>query len=306
MRVLHSQDVSTISTETEIIEALSSVSKRFLRDQVQTISIPRNFLTEPDNNRFIAEWITEQLQSYGYKTFYQGKFENVVALPPESSHERVMLIGAHYDTVPGTPGADDNASAVAALLGCAKAVVEYAGSTQVCYVAFNREEDGMIGSTDFVNNYLARSGIYVHEAHILEMVGYCTHLPQSQQFPKGLPVKISDRGNFLGIIANKDSNSLVETILTQAKSYLADFSVLGLQVFFGLEKYFPHLSRSDHAPFWKAGIPALMWTDTSEFRNPNYHQLTDTPHTLNYSFLQKVTQLLLLQTLIYCKKSSTI
>jgi hypothetical protein len=68
--------------------------------------------------------------------------------------------------------------------------------------------------------------------------------------------------------------------------------VLGLKVYLGIEKYFPVLGRSDHAPFWKAGLPALMWTDTSEFRNPHYHQTTDTPDTLDYAFLRRVTQLL--------------
>ena len=67
---------------------------------------------------------------------------------------------------------------------------------------------------------------------------------------------------------------------------------MGLNVKLGLEKYFPVLARSDHAPFWTQKIPAVMWTDTSEFRNRNYHRHTDTPETLNYRFLQQVTQLL--------------
>jgi hypothetical protein len=300
MRVLYSSKASAISTDDEIVKVLGSVSENFLRDAVETLSIPRNFLAEPLNNRFIAEWITEQLQSYGYKTFYQGRYENIVTFSSEHIQDTgMLLIGAHYDSVQGSPGADDNASAVAALLGCAKAVAEYTADSHVCFVAFNREEDGIIGSTDFVNNYLSKNGIRICQAHILETVGYCTQRPKSQRFPKGLPIRLPDTGNFLGLIANQDSNSLIESILKQAKSYCPHFPVLGLQVYSGLERYFPHLSRSDHAPFWKAGIPALMWTDTSEFRNPNYHQSTDTPGTLDYAFLRKVTQLLLLQMLVF-------
>jgi hypothetical protein len=66
-----------------------------------------------------------------------------------------------------------------------------------------------------------------------------------------------------------------------------------LKLYFGIEQYFPDFARSDHFPFWKKRIPSLMWTDTAEFRNPNYHKKTDTPETLNYSFLRYTTQLLL-------------
>ena len=66
----------------------------------------------------------------------------------------------------------------------------------------------------------------------------------------------------------------------------------GLKVYFGVEQSLPVLGRSDHEPFWKAGIPAVMWTDTAEFRNPHYHQRSDTPETLDYGFLRAVTQVL--------------
>ncbi len=299
MHILHSSKARAIATDAEIINALESVSESFLRDVVQTLSFPRHFFVEPGNNRRAAKWIAGQLQLFDYHTFYQGEYNNVVAFPSERVPDTAILIGAHYDSVPGTPGADDNASAVAALLGCAKAVAKYVGDIPVCFVSFNREEDNMAGSADFVNNYLPESGLQIHQAHILEMVGYCNHNSNSQGKPRGLPVKIPNRGNFLGIIGNKHSNAFIKKFLRYAKSYLPDFPVVGLQVYFGLEKYFHHLLRSDHAPFWAQGLPALMWTDTSEFRNPNYHRMTDTPDTLDYTFLRRVTQLLVLQTLVF-------
>ena len=70
-------------------------------------------------------------------------------------------------------------------------------------------------------------------------------------------------------------------------------SVIALKIYLGIERFFGHLLRSDHAPFWEAGIPAVMWTDTSEFRNPHYHRATDTPDTLDYDVLAQVTQLAL-------------
>jgi hypothetical protein len=301
MRILYSSKAKAIEIDAKIAEALESVSEDFLRVVVQTLSFPRHFVAEPRNNRLAAEWITKQLQSYGYHTFYQGEYANVVALlspPPNLPHQGEILIGAHYDSVPYSPGADDNASAIAALLGCAKAVAEYAESPPVCFVAFNREEDNLAGSADFVDNYVLKNGLHVRQSHILEMVGYCSHSPKSQKKPLSLPIAIPEIGNFLGLISNKNSNTLIKSLLQQAKSYLPDFPVVGLKVYFGLEKFFYHLLRSDHTPFWRRGLPALMWTDTANFRNPNYHRLTDTPDTLDYTFLRRVTQLLIIQCLL--------
>jgi len=149
-----------------------------------------------------------------------------------------------------------------------------------------------MGSLDFVDHYLPSTNLRIREAHVLEMVGYCDHRAGSQSLPPGLPIKAPSTGNFLGILGNRRSQKLVDLILQQAHSYLSDFPVLGLKVHLGLERYFPVLARSDHDPFWKAGVPAVMWTDTSEFRNPHYHKPSDTPDTLDYSFLCMVTQLL--------------
>ena len=97
----------------------------------------------------------------------------------------------------------------------------------------------------------------------------------------------------MGLLASHPSARALEFILQQARTYLPALTVLGLEVPVGIEKAFPVLARSDHVPFWHAGVPAVMWTDTSEFRNPNYHRPTDTPDTLDYAFLTQVAQLLI-------------
>jgi Zn-dependent M28 family amino/carboxypeptidase len=204
----------------------------------------------------------------------------------------MLLVGAHYDSVSTTPGADDNASAVAAMLGCAKICSEMPSPPAIGFVAFNREEDGLAGSRDFVRQYLPAAGFTVSSAHILEMVGYASHQPGSQRLPEKLPIRVPDIGNFLALLANRDSGREADAVLSTARSYLPDFPVLSLKVSLGLERIFPVLARSDHAPFWDARIPATMWTDTSEFRNPNYHMPSDTPDTLDYTFLANVTKLL--------------
>jgi len=294
MLIRHASKMSAEKVNIQLKTILESVLEDDLHQWVKTVSIPRHFLKESKNNQWVAQWIAEQLQSYGYQIQFQGKYRNIITLPPNHWQTPCILVGAHYDSVPKTPGADDNGSAIAALLGCAKAIATYAPQTPVCFVAFNCEEDGLMGSQDLVNNYLLKHKIKIAHAHILEMVGYCKHTPHSQQAPTELPLNIPTTGDFLAIIGNRHSNFLVNPTLKQAKTYLS-MPVIGLKIWLGLENRFPVLKRSDHAPFWQAKIPALMWTDTSEFRNPNYHELTDTPETLDYTFLRQVTQLLIVR-----------
>jgi Zn-dependent M28 family amino/carboxypeptidase len=293
MLVQRSADSQALAPNARIRAAANDVSTSFLQGVVETMAVPRHYELQPDNNRLTAHWIGRQLRSYGYETELQGEYANVLACSRHDLHAACVLVGAHYDSVPGTPGADDNASAVAALLACAKALAEHAPACPVCFVSFNREEDGLLGSADFVRTVAVEGKISVREAHILEMVGYCDHRRGSQAIPPGLPIQMPDRGDFLGILANKDSTAMASTVLQVARTYWPDFPVLSLKVYAGVEKLLPVLQRSDHAPFWEAGIPAIMWTDTAEFRNKHYHQPTDTPDTLDYDFLRRVSQILI-------------
>jgi hypothetical protein len=102
-----------------------------------------------------------------------------------------------------------------------------------------------------------------------------------------------DVGDFLALLANRHSNRIAEGLLRLAACYIEDPPVAALNVYLGLERAFPHLNRSDHAPFWRAGIPSIMWTDASEFRNPHYHLASDTPDTLDYDFMRAVARLAL-------------
>jgi Zn-dependent M28 family amino/carboxypeptidase len=269
-------------------------SNRFFSIQV---SIPRHYHAERENNRQIARWIREQFDSLGYRTFFQGEYDNVVAMPEGALSRPCLLAGTHYDTVPGSAGADDNGSGIAVILACAKALSALQTAQASLFVIFNREEDRQRGSKDFVKHYLTESNVHIKEAHILEMVGYCTRVQNSQRLPRELPIKVPDVGDFLGVIGNQSSNDIVARLLRHAKTYLEGFPVIGLQVLWGLEKLFRHLQRSDHRPFWKAGVPALMWTDTSEFRNPHYHRPSDLPGTLDYTFMKNVARLLLVRLL---------
>ncbi|HWY76991.1 MAG TPA: M28 family peptidase [Verrucomicrobiae bacterium] len=290
MRLLHSSQVPAATARAEIRLALETISSGHLREWVQKISVPRHYRAQPQMNEAIARWLADELRAWGYDVELQGSLRNVVAWPRKKASEMVV-VGAHYDSVPETPGADDNGSAVAALLGCAEACARMGTDAPVCFAAFNCEEDGMWGSAEFVAN-LKMMGRCVRVAHILEMVGFASTQPGSQRLPTGLPIRIPDRGDFLGILANQTSGAHLEFILGQARAYSPELSVVGLEVPLGAEQMLPVLARSDHLPFWNENIPAVMWTDTSEFRNPHYHRMSDKPDTLDYAFLQRVTQVL--------------
>jgi Zn-dependent M28 family amino/carboxypeptidase len=291
MKLVHSQNVAAAKRSPKFRELLATISSIQLREWVEQIAVPRHFATEPKQNQATAAWLTEIFASFGYRVERQGKWSNVLALP-QSAFEEVVLVGAHYDSVPMCPGADDNGSAVAAMLGCAAACSLWRPILPVVFVAFNREEDGLLGSRDFVESYVPQAPFRAQCAHILEMVGYASSAPGSQRVPTGLPIKSRDVGDFLGLLANGTSSRIMNLVLRQAGAYVPELPVTGLNVKLGLEKFLPVLSRSDHAPFWANGIPAVMWTDTSEFRNYNYHTHRDTPDTLDYEFLRRVTQLL--------------
>src|SRR5262249_35742648 len=135
----------------EVDSLLQSVLEAELRGWVERIAVPRHYTLEAEENESVALWIAARLQSWGYHVEFQGEWRNVVGLPKKTSSP-LVLVGAHYDSVGGCPGADDNASAVAAMLACAKALSLQKPPFPVCFVSFNREEDNLLGSRDFVRS----------------------------------------------------------------------------------------------------------------------------------------------------------
>src|SRR5262249_24929452 len=149
---------------------------------------------------------------------------------------------------------------------------------------------GFVGSRHLVEGL---DGVHcLQQVHILEMVGFTNHSPGSQQNPIP-PVAVPTVGDFLGLVGTHHSGQVLDHALDCAGA--SSIPVFGLHLPDAplelIRAKVPHAFRSDHAPFWFAGIPALMWTDTAEFRNPNYHQPTDTPETLDYDFMAEVAKL---------------
>ena len=293
MRIAHSKNRRPKSNDAALADVLRGVSSDKLHAFVDMLAFPRHYVAERKANVRARDLLLRLLRSFGFTPSLQGAYDNVVVASGGTDDGPYLLLGAHYDSVPGSPGADDNGSAVAVCLECARLVKENGvGATMI--VLFNREEDGLLGSTEFVAHLAAQTAWAVEEAHVFEMVGYCDRTPGSQRLPPGLPgVAAPDVGDFLALLANRHSNAIAEDLLALAAAYVPQSPVLALKVYLGIENFFGHLLRSDHAPFWKAGIPSVMWTDTSEFRNPHYHLASDTPETLDYRFLSQVAKLAL-------------
>ena len=252
---------------------------------MKRVAVPRVYGT-PENEA-VRKVIIDLLSDTqgGQSCITVDRVGNVIAGDPQRAR---ILIGAHYDAVPGTPGADDNASAVAVLLAAARAIGPH---ESICYVAFNGEECGFVGSKAFVESLGCN---FPEQVHILEMVGFTRKAPSSQKNPVPM-IKCPEVADFLGLVGTHQSRHILDHVLACAG--YSKIPVYGLYLpespLGQIRLIAPHAFRSDHDPFWRKGIPALMWTDTAEFRNPHYHQPTDTPDTLDYGFMAEVTRLLI-------------
>jgi hypothetical protein len=229
-----------------------------------------------------------QEQNYEY---YDQRVTNVLAMDPATAGASAYyLVGAHYDTVPDTPGADDNASAVAVMLELARRIRHPRMKAPLLFAAFTLEEPPAYltdhqGSRFFVRQCQSK-GDRVLGAIVLEMVGYTAphqHYPFLSRWP-GYPAE----GNFIGIIGNWRSWRFGRAVLTGFRNN----RLLPVEsLFLPFDGHIlPETRLSDHASFWDAGLPAVMVTDTAFFRNPHYHLPSDTIDTLDFTFMAQLVK----------------
>jgi aminopeptidase YwaD len=270
---------------------IDAISIENLRHHVQEIHFDRSPFTEGPDLERAAEYIHEELSRAGFQVTkdpfpWEGRwFHNVVAEKRGAvSPEKVLIVGAHYDTVPGSPGADDNASAVAVLLEVARHVQGVSLGSTVRLVAFSLEEYGYVGSTHYANKTKQQDG-QVIGMFSLEMVGFTG---PKQNYPLYMgPKHYPNVGDFIGIVGNKRSDGLLGGVRQILKTHAPELPVEFLSVP-GNGEGLEEVRLSDHSPFWDQGLPALLWTDTAFLRNPNYHRPTDRIDTLDFEFMRKV------------------
>ncbi len=254
-------------------------------------------LADPASIEATIEYISSQWAAQGYQVRreeYQsadGPAVNlIVEVHPARPTQEVVLLGAHYDTVATTPGADDNASAVAVLLEVSRLLAESTPRKTLRFVAFACEEAPYMSLGSMGSQHHAREARKRNEQIqmlCLEMVGYFRDEPGSQKVPETIPRWLHPlfpkRGNFLAAIGNLRSGGLNWSFRRGFKraARLGLFSIC-------LPEKIHEIRRSDNSSFWDQGYPALMLTDTSFLRNPHYHQPTDTPDTLDYDRMSQV------------------
>jgi len=253
----------------------------------------RNYLRMPALQQ-ARDYVEKNLSVHGLaveKRSYrvQGMdFDNVVGVLPGKSHE-TLVVGAHYDTVPGSPGADDNASGVAVLLELARIFGGKPGERTVRFVGFVNEEMPFFLSPGRGSRVYAREcrkeGDRIAGMISLEMTGYFRDEPGSQRYPFPLNFFYPSTGNFIGVVGDFRSRRLVRDLVRGFKA-TGSLPVESVAAFKGITG----VGLSDHASFWEEGWPAAMITDTSFFRTPNYHTGADTPDTLDYVRMAQVVE----------------
>lgn len=280
---IHERAAHTASQAPRLVPARSALER-----WVEHLAIPRHRILNAKGNRWVRKELELAFARLGFSVQLQGAYDNVVALPAVGGRAPLTLVAAHYDSVPQSPGADDNASGLAAMLECARLCVETDRKLPIGFIAFNAEEDGLLGSQDFVKQGLPCLGREARLVHVLEMVGFRARGERQRSPLPWLPARFKS-SDFIALIATGAANAVVDAAVRSAAA--PGLRVLAAKTWRPAHRLLPDLSRSDHAPFWHADIAATMWTDTANFRNPNYHRTSDTPDTLDYDFLRDVTEL---------------
>lgn len=260
----------------------------------KTIGI-RN-LDEPQRLADAEAYIRTRLTSMAYEVrpqTYTSRGQRVSNLEVELTGGRrareIVIIGAHYDSAEGTPGANDNGSGVAALLALAQSYAGERTDRTLRFVAFVNEEPPYFKTDDMGSLVYARRSKERKENVVamlsLETMGFFTDAPDSQKYPPPLGLLYPSTGNFITFVGNFESRELVKHTIDVFREHAKVASDGG-----ALPGSLPGISWSDHWSFWEQGYPAIMITDTAPFRYPHYHEPTDTTDKLDYDRLTLVVE----------------
>ena len=259
-----------------------------LRWWVERLAIPRHDFANARNNAWVRDELAAAFERYDLAVHVQGQYRNVVALPRCAAGASVTFVVAHYDSVPDCPGADDNASGVAVLLALARAVDDRAAPRTIRFVAFVNEEPPHFWNESMGSLHYAKAckdrGDDIVAMLSLESLGYYRDEPGSQKYPPIVSWFYPSRGDFVGFVGDLSSRWLVHESIRTFRG-AASFPSEGA----ALPSFVAGVGWSDHWSFWQVGYPGVMVTDTAPFRNPHYHTAGDTPDTLDYDRLARVT-----------------
>ena len=267
-----------------------------LRRDVEELAgeIGERHVWAPDRLGAAASFIETSLADAGYQVHRQQYVvggqtcSNIEAeIAGTDLGDEIVIVGAHYDTVPGSPGANDNASGVAGVLALARLLAGSSMSRTLRFVLFVNEEPPhfhteQMGSMVYAERCRER-GENVVAMVCLETIGYYSDEKGSQSYPFPFSVLYPSTGNFIGFVGNLSSRGLVRKVVGAFRRH-AHFPSEGGAV----PAWVPGVGWSDHWSFWQQGYPALMVTDTAPFRYPYYHSHMDTPDMIDYDRMARV------------------
>jgi aminopeptidase YwaD len=286
------------------MQLLSQVDESRLERTVRELEGPRHPRVTPDALRRAESLVADELSTAGLVVerqpfgFRGTTYNNVVGrLPGSEPNLPTLLVGAHFDTVSATPGADDNGSGVAVLLEVARHAAGQEPRRPLEFVGFNLEEP-----QDIVGTYRVGSSRFAREARrrkrryagalVLEMVGYSDRRSGSQKVPPLVFKRVPDAGTFLTAVGDGRSRRLLRDFQRSSARHVPGLTLVTYRTI--LRGFALPLTRlSDNASFWDRGYPALMITDTAFLRNPHYHKATDSADTLDYGFMGEVARAVL-------------
>lgn len=252
------------------------------------------------------DYIRSVFEEYQLETYLQefpyGSYQaaNIIGRKIGVTEEnQVYILDGHFDSVSNSPGADDNASAVTGVLEALRLIAPYSFEKSIRFIGFDLEESGLVGSIRYVQDGIW-PGENIQGVFNYEMIGYYSEIPNSQSTPAGFSLLFPDvyaelqanafKGNFINAIGLESSLPMMNSFENAAATYVTDLYILPIKAPATWQVLTPDLGRSDHAPFWSAGIPAIMLTDGAEFRNPNYHTPNDQSDVLNFTFMRQIVQ----------------
>ena len=241
-----------------------------------------------------AQYIERTLAGTGYAVARQplttelGEVRNIeVEVPGAERAQEIVLIGAHYDSIIGAVGANDNGSGVAAVLELARLSAGAKPTRTLRFVAFVNEEPPFFYSDEMGSRHYARRSKERGERIVamlsLETIGYYSDPPGSQRYPFPLGFFYPSTGNFIAFVSNLSSRALLHEAIASFRRHAGFASEAA-----AAPAFLPGVDWSDQRSFWKEGYPALMVTDTALYRYPHYHTLQDTPDKVDYENLSRV------------------
>ncbi len=287
-------------TSARIRNALVHITPELLERHVRALPGPRHHRSSPQALLSATEHVRAHFQREGlevreFPVTHDGFTAPVIIgrKPGTSDGSVKVLVIAHFDTVPDSPGADDNTSGVAGLMAMATALSRVDVNASVELLAVPFEEEGLVGSRAFASALSVGEREALQAVFALEMIGYVNAGKGTQHYPPGLGLlfpgrRFPDTADFIAAFGERVRPLPVEA-LEAARPFVPDLPVETLLLPAPVAKM-QDMRRSDHAPFWDLELPAAFVGDTANFRSPHYHRESDTPETLDFTFAARTTQ----------------